>query len=161
MTQFLIRAFIKNRENTANRHVRAAYGNMACVVCVVCNVLLFLGKFLVGTLFGSVAIAADGLNNLSDASSNVVSLVGFKLGSRPADSEHPYGHARYEYLAGLAVSVMIMVIGVELLKESFLKVLHPTSVLFGWLTVAVLLASIAVKLWMSGFNKTIGGLIQS
>ena len=161
MTQFLIRTFIKNRENTANREVRAAYGNMACVVCVVCNVLLFLGKFLVGTLFGSVAIAADGLNNLSDASSNVVSLVGFKLGSRPADSEHPYGHARYEYLAGLAVSVMIMVIGVELLKESFLKVLHPTSVLFGWLTVAVLLASIAVKLWMSGFNKTVGSIIQS
>ena len=161
MTQFLIRTFIKNRENTANREVRAAYGNMACVVCVVCNVLLFLGKFLVGTLFGSVAIAADGLNNLSDASSNVVSLVGFKLGSRPADSEHPYGHARYEYLAGLAVSVMIMVIGVELLKESFLKVLHPTSVLFGWLTVAVLLASIAVKLWISGFNKTVGSIIQS
>ena len=88
---------------------------------MVCNLLLAGGKIAVGVLTGSVAITADGMNNLSDASSNVVSLVGFKLGARPADSEHPYGHARYEYLAGLAVSVMILVIGVELLKESFAK----------------------------------------
>lgn len=161
MTQFLIRTFIKNSQNTADRRVRADYGNLACIVCVICNVLLFLGKFLVGTLFGSLAIAADGLNNLSDASSNIVSMVGFKLGSRPADSEHPYGHARYEYLAGLAVSVMILVIGVELLKESVLKILYPTPVSFGWLTVVVLLASICVKLWMSRFNRSIGKTIQS
>ncbi len=108
--------------------MRTAYGNLACMVSVVCNVLLFAGKFTPWVLIGSMAITADGMNNLSDASSNVVSLVGFKLGARPADAEHPYGHARYEYLAGLAVSVMILVIGVELLKESFLKVLHPTAV---------------------------------
>ena len=120
---------------------------------MVCNLLLAGGKIAVGVLTGSVAITADGMNNLSDASSNIVSLVGFKLGARPADSEHPYGHARYEYLAGLAVSVMILVIGVELLKESFAKVLHPTEVAFSWLMVAVLLASILVKLWMSGFNR--------
>ena len=161
MTQFLIRLFVRDHEQTADRKVRAAYGNLACIVCVICNLLLFAGKFLVGTLFGSVSITADGLNNLSDASSNLVSLVGFKLGSRPADSDHPYGHARYEYLAGLAVSVMIMVIGVELFKESVIKVVHPTPVEFGWLTVAVLLASIAVKLWMSVFNKQVGGIIQS
>ena len=93
------------------------------------------------------------MNNLSDASSNIVSLIGFKLGSRPADSEHPYGHARYEYLAGLAVSVMILVIGVELFKESFAKTLDPTPVSFGWLTVVVLVASILVKLWMSHLNR--------
>ena len=121
MVDLLIHTFIKNYKNTADRAVRTAYGNLACVVSVVCNLLLFVGKTAVGTLAGSVSITADGMNNLSDASSNIVSLVGFKLGSRPADSEHPYGHARYEYLAGLAVSVMILVIGVELLKESFGK----------------------------------------
>ena len=143
MIQLLIRTFIKNADNTASRTVRTAYGTLACLVSVVCNLLLFAGKTAVGTLFGSVSITAEGLNNLSDASSNIVSLIGFKLGSRPADSEHPYGHARYEYLAGLAVSVMILVIGVELFKESFAKILAPTPVSFGWLTVAVLVASIS------------------
>lgn len=161
MVDLLIHTFIKNYKNTADRAVRTAYGNLACVVSVVCNLLLFVGKTAVGTLAGSVSITADGMNNLSDASSNIVSLVGFKLGSRPADSEHPYGHARYEYLAGLAVSVMILVIGVELLKESFGKVLHPTEVQFGWLTVVVLIASILVKLWMSVLKKKIGRTIQS
>lgn len=161
MVDLLIRTFIKNHENTADRAVRTAYGNLACIVSVVCNLLLFAGKTIVGTLAGSVSITADGMNNLSDASSNIVSLVGFKLGSRPADSEHPYGHARYEYLAGLAVSVMILVIGVELLKESFGKVLNPTPVQFGWLTVAVLIGSILVKLWMSFLNRKIGRAIQS
>ena len=141
--------------------MRTAYGNLACMVGIFCNVLLFAGKFVVGTLFGSVAIAADALNNLSDASSNVVSLVGFRLGAKPADDEHPYGHARYEYLAGLAVSVMILVIGIELLKESFLKVLHPTPVTFSVLTIAVLVVSILVKLWMSTFNREIGSRIKS
>ena len=161
MTEFLLRTFVKDAQNTADRAVRSACGNLACIVGIVCNVLLFLGKFIVGTLFGSLSITADAINNLSDASSNIVSLVGFKLGSRPADSEHPYGHARYEYLAGLAVSVMILVIGVELLKESFGKVLHSTEVQFGWLTVAVLIASILVKLWMSVLNRKIGRIIQS
>ena len=128
---------------------------------MVCNLLLAGGKIAVGVLTGSVAITADGMNNLSDASSNIVSLVGFKLGARPADSEHPYGHARYEYLAGLAVSVMILVIGVELLKESFAKVLHPTEVAFSWLMVAVLIASILVKLWTSRLNRQIGTAIDS
>ena len=128
---------------------------------MVCNLLLAGGKIAVGVLTGSVAITADGMNNLSDASSNIVSLVGFKLGARPADSEHPYGHARYEYLAGLAVSVMILVIGVELLKESFAKVLYPTVVAFNWVMVAVLAASILVKLWMSALNKHIGTAIES
>lgn len=108
-------------------------------------------------LSGSVAITADGLNNLSDASSNLVSLVGFRLGARPADSEHPYGHARYEYLAGLAVSVMILVIGIELLKSSFEKVLHPTEISFSVTMVLVLIASILVKLWMARLNRTMAG----
>ena len=161
MTKLLIRLFIRDPANIQDRTVRTAYGNLACMVGIVCNVLLFAGKFTVGTLFGSMAIAADALNNLSDASSNVVSLVGFRLGSKPADDEHPYGHARYEYLAGLAVSVMILVIGIELLKESFLKVLHPTPVTLSALTIAVLVVSILVKLWMSSFNRTVGRTIGS
>ena len=104
---------------------------------------------------------ADALNNLSDASSNVVSLIGFRLAAKAPDAEHPYGHARYEYLAGLVVSVTILAIGLSLLKESALKVLHPTPVAFSWLSIGVLAASILVKLWMSRFNKTIGQRINS
>ena len=161
MTEFLLRRFVKNYENVADRAVRSACGNLACIVGILCNVLLFAGKFTVGVLFGSVSITADAVNNLSDASSNVVSLVGFKLGSKPADKEHPYGHARYEYLAGLAVSVMILVIGIELGKESLAKIITPTAVEFSWLSAAVLVASILVKLWMSSFNHQVGKLIHS
>ena len=161
MTRLLIRLFIRHPEDTKDAAVRTAYGNLASVVGMVCNILLCLGKFVVGTLFGSIAITADALNNLSDASSNIVSLVGFKLASRAPDAEHPFGHARYEYLAGLVVSVTVLGIGFSLLKESVVKVLHPTPVQFGWLTVAVLVVSILVKLWMSGFNRTIGRIIAS
>ena len=161
MTQFLIRLFIRQPDHAQDPKLRAAYGNLACWVGVACNLLLCLGKLTVGTLFGSIAIMADALNNLSDASSNVVSLVGFKLAGKAPDAEHPFGHARYEYLAGLVVSVTILGIGFSLLKESVVKVLHPTPVMFSWLTVAVLIASILVKLWMSGFNRTIGRIIGS
>ena len=161
MTQFLIRLFIRQPDHAQDPKVRAAYGNLAGWVGMACNLLLCLGKLTVGTLFGSIAIMADALNNLSDASSNVVSLVGFKLAGKAPDAEHPFGHARYEYLAGLVVSVTILGIGFSLLKESVVKVLHPTPVMFSWLTVAVLTASILVKLWMSGFNRTIGRIIGS
>lgn len=161
MTKALIRLFVKNHENTRDPSVRGAYGLMASIVGIICNVLLFAGKFIVGTVFGSISIAADAVNNLSDASSNIVSLMGFKLASKPADEEHPYGHARFEYLSGLAVAVMVLVIGLELAKSSLDKIIHPQAVLFSWLSVAVLVVSIAVKLWMSVFNKTIGNLIDS
>ena len=161
MTQLLIRLFIRRPNSPQDPRARAAYGNLASVVGMVCNILLCLGKFVVGTLFGSIAITADALNNLSDASSNIVSLVGFKLAAKAPDAEHPYGHARFEYLAGLVVSVTILGIGFSLLKESVTKVLHPTPVQFGWLTVAVLVVSILVKLWMSGFNRAIGRIISS
>ena len=161
MTKALIRLFVKNHENTRDPAVRGAYGRMAGVVGIFCNLLLFAGKFIAGTVFGSIAIAADAINNLSDASSNIVSLIGFKLAEKPADEDHPYGHARFEYLAGLAVAVMVLVIGVELAKNSLDKILHPTPVVFSWLSVAVLAASILVKLWMALFNTHIGKLIDS
>ena len=161
MTEMLVRLFIKNRRDTTNPAVRAAYGNLASWVGIFCNLLLCTGKFLAGTLSGSISIAADAVNNLSDASSSVVSLIGFKLGARPADEEHPYGHARFEYLAGLAVAVMVLVIGVELLKSSAEKILHPAPVTFSWVAMGVLAASIAVKLWMALFNRTLGRRINS
>ena len=161
MTQLLIRLFIRHPENAKDPATRTAYGNLAGCVGMACNLLLCLGKLAAGTLFGSIAIMADALNNLSDASSNVVSLIGFKLASKAPDAEHPYGHARYEYLAGLVVSVTILAIGFSLLKESAVKVLHPTAVAFSWLSVGVLAVSILVKLWMSRFNRTVGGIIHS
>ena len=161
MTQFLIRRFIRHPNDPQDPATRTAYGNLASGVGMACNLLLCLGKLLAGTLFGSIAIMADALNNLSDASSNVVSLIGFRLAAKAPDAEHPYGHARYEYLAGLVVSVTILGIGFSLLKESVVKVFHPTPVAFSWLSVGVLAASILVKLWMSGFNRTIGRIIAS
>ena len=135
MTQLLIRLFVRHPDDTKNAAVRTAYGNLASLVGMACNLLLCLGKLAAGTLFGSIAIMADALNNLSDASSNVVSLVGFRLAAKGPDEKHPYGHARYEYLAGLVVCVTILAIGLSLLKESALKVLHPTAVVFSWLDV--------------------------
>ena len=161
MTQFLIRCFIKRPDDVKDAAVRTAYGNLASLVGMACNILLCIGKLLAGTLFGSIAIMADALNNLSDASSNVVSLIGFRLAAKAPDAEHPYGHARYEYLAGLVVSVTILAIGLSLLKESALKVLHPTPVAFSWLSIGVLAASILVKLWLSGFNRAVGKKINS
>ena len=161
MTQFLIRCFIKRPDDVKDAVVRTAYGNLASLVGMACNILLCIGKLLAGTLFGSIAITADALNNLSDASSNVVSLIGFRLAAKAPDAEHPYGHARYEYLAGLVVSVTILAIGLSLLKESALKVLHPTPVAFSWLSIGVLAASILVKLWLSGFNRAVGKKINS
>ena len=161
MTQLLIRLFIKHPSDTKDPAVRTAYGNLASLVGMACNILLCVGKLTVGTLFGSIAIMADALNNLSDASSNVVSLIGFRLASKAPDAEPPYGHARYEYLAGLVVSVTILAIGLSLGKESIGKVLHPTPVVFSWLSLGVLAVSIAVKLWMSRLNRTVGQRIAS
>ncbi len=161
MTEALIRLFIKNPEKTHDPAVRAAYGNLASWVGILYNLALCAGKFMVGTLSGSISVAADAVNNLSDASSSVVSLLGFRLGSRPADEEHPYGHARFEYLSGLAVAVMVLVIGLELGKTSLGKILAPTPVTFSWVTVGVLAASILVKLWMALFNRKVGGRIHS
>ena len=141
--------------------VRLQYGRAASIVGVGANALLFAMKLLVGTLSGSVAITADAVNNLSDASSSVVSLLGFKLADKPADEDHPYGHGRYEYLSGLMVAVMILVIGVELMKSSVEKILHPAPVAVSGALLAVLVGSILVKVWLSRFNRHIGQKIGS
>ncbi len=161
MTSLLIRLFVKNAENTERAEVRTAYGKLSGMVGIVCNLLLFAVKLTAGTISGSVSITADAVNNLSDASSGVISLLGFKLAAKPADADHPYGHARYEYLSGLFIAILILLIGVELFKSSFAKVLAPTAVSFNLLTVVILVLSILVKLWMALFNKTLGRKIRS
>ena len=140
---------------------RMASGRLAGLVGIISNAMLFAGKLTVGTLAGSVSITADAMNNLADAGSSAVTLPGFKLAEKPADEDHPYGHARFEYLSGLAVAVMILFIGFELAKSSFQKILHPQAVAFGWLTAAVLAGSMGVKLWLSLFNRRLGKKLQS
>lgn len=161
MTNLLLRLFVKNHNQVEDPMVRSAIGKMAGSTGIFCNTLLFVGKLLVGWVAGSVSIIADAVNNLSDASSSVVTLLGFRLAQQPADAEHPYGHARYEYLSGLVVAALILLIGAELAKSSILKIIHPSPVEFTIFTFIVLLASIAVKLWMMGFFGALGKKIRS
>lgn len=161
MTKFLLRLFVRDYDKPQEGKVRSAVGRFSGIVGIVCNALLFTMKLVVGTISGSVSITADAMNNLSDASSSIVTLLGFKLAEKPADAEHPYGHARFEYLSGLAVAAMILVIGVELAKSSLDKILNPAPVEFSVPVVVVLAASIAVKLWMAVFNKRMGDYIGS
>ncbi len=161
MTQLLLKLFVKDHKNTADPKVRSAYGKLAGLVGILCNLLLFAGKLLVGILSGAVSVTADAMNNLTDASSSVVTLLGFKLAERPADEEHPYGHARIEYLSALAVAAMILIIGVELAKSAWEKILHPAEVSLSLVSVVILVSSVVVKLWMSLFCKKLGTAIHS
>jgi len=161
MTKLLFRLFVKDPGDFSSPQTRGAVGALSGWVGIISNVMLFLGKLFAAVLSGSVSIAADAMNNLSDASSSIVTLLGFKLAEKPADDDHPYGHARYEYLSGLAVAALIIVIGFELAKSSVEKILNPSAVALSGVTVAVLLGSIAVKLWLSLFNRKLGKLIHS
>lgn len=161
MTKFLLRRFVGDYGDTKNLAVRAAYGKLSGTVGIILNALLFVLKLAAGILASSVSIIADAVNNLSDASSSIISLLGFKLAERPADKEHPYGHGRYEYLSGLMVAVLIMAIGVELFKTGVEKIINPEAVEFGMVTVIALTVSILVKLWLAVFNKKLGRAISS
>ena len=161
MTGWLVRTFVPDSENVGDPQVRTRYGLVASIVCIACNVALCLAKGAVGIATGSVSVVADAVNNLSDASSNVVSLLGFKLASKPADEDHPYGHGRFEYLAGLAVAILVTAIGVNLVMESVAKIASPEATEFGVATVVALVASMLVKLWMAAFNRALGRKISS
>lgn len=161
MQNWLVKKFVHDYENVHDINVRASYGKLSGKVGIFCNAFLFAVKFIMGTISGSVSITADAVNNLSDAASSVISLIGFKMAEKPADEDHPYGHARYEYLSGLTVAVMIILIGFELFKTSFDKVLHPSTVDFSIALVIVLAVSILIKLWMALFNKSLGKKINS
>lgn len=160
MTEFLLRLFIKGYPDTDERHTRSAIGKLAGKTGIVSNCLLVAGKLAVGILSGAVSVIADGLNNLSDLFSSVVTLLGFRLAQRPADKEHPYGHARYEYISALVVAASIFFIGFELAKSSLERIFAPQPVSFSYLTVAVLVFSMAVKGWLWYFygklSKKIG-----
>lgn len=156
-----MRLFVPQNKSPEDPETRLAVGRLSGITGIVCNAVLFGFKLAVGILSGSVAITADAVNNLSDAVSSVVTLLGFKLAERPADSEHPYGHARYEYLTGLAVAMLILVIGVELGKSSVEKILHPTAVAMSVPMIAVLAGAILLKGWMGIFNTRLGRHIDS
>lgn len=161
MIQFLIRHCIKNYEDTTNVKVRENYGKFSGAVGIASNLLLFAIKISTGLLFHSIAITADAVNNLSDSASSVVTLVGFKLSGKPADAEHPYGHARIEYLSGLIVSFSILVLGLQLVRSSFDKILHPENAEFSFIMVAVLIVAILIKVWQGTFYRKVGRSIGS
>ncbi len=161
MTDLLIRVFVKDFKNKENTAVRESYGKFSGLVGICTNLLLFVIKIAAGLIFHSIAITADAVNNLSDSASSVVTLVGFKLAGKPADAEHPYGHARIEYLSGLIVSLSILMLGFQLAQTSFAKVMHPEAAEFSYISIAVLLIAILLKIWQALFYKKVGGLIGS
>ena len=161
MTDLLCRLFIKDADNVKSPQVRSAYGTLSSVVGILLNIVLFAGKFLVGIISGSVAIRADAINNLTDAASQIVSLISFRIAAKPADRDHPFGHARIEYVASMIVSMSILIIAYQLLSDSVDKIINPVATEFRWVTVGVLAASILVKLWLGLFNRRIGKKIDS
>ena len=161
MIEFLVRHFVRDYQQVQDPAVRERYGVLSGGVGICLNLLLSLGKFFAGLLSGSIAVTADAFNNLSDAGSSVVTLVGFKLAGQKPDDGHPFGHGRIEYLAGLLVSLLILMVGVELGKTSIEKIFHPEAVDFSLITVVILICSILVKLWMSLFNRRLGRRIHS
>lgn len=161
MTDFLIHLFIKDPENYKDLKVRERYGTLSSMTGICCNILLFIIKFIMGTLSNSVAIISDAFNNLSDCLSCLITLAGYKLSAQPADKDHPFGHGRLEYLSSLVIAVIIVFVGLEFLKTSVEKLLHPEPVLFKTVAVAALIASIALKIWMYFFNTKLGKKINS
>lgn len=161
MTEFLVRRFVKNSDDINNPVVRGKYGMLSSITGIICNIFLFLLKYIMGTLSGSIAIVSDAFNNLSDSASCIVTLFGYKLAAKPADKDHPFGHGRMEYLTSLIIAAVIIVMGIELFKDSAEKVVHPEKVKFSLLVIISLAASIGIKLWMSVFNTKLGNKINS
>ncbi|MCI8558485.1 MAG: cation transporter [Lachnospiraceae bacterium] len=161
MVDFLVHKFVKDYQNVENARVRTEYGVMASTVGIICNILLFTGKFMVGLVLHSVSVQADAFNNLSDAASSVVGFVGVKMASKPADKDHPFGHGRIEYIAALIVSFLVIEVGLSFLKTAVGKIWEPEELSFSTISVLVLLISIGVKLWMAYFNRKLGRRIHS
>lgn len=161
MTRFLIRLFVRDSDQVEAPEVRRKYGTLSGVVGICCNAVLFALKLLAGLAAGSISVVADALNNLSDAGSSVVTLVGFRMAGRPSDDEHPFGHGRIEYISGLIVSLIIMLMGVELFQSSVDKILHPEELSFRWITIGVLGFSVLLKLWMAAFHREVGRRLSS
>ena len=161
MTEFLIKHFIKDYKEVEKVFVRTAYGVLASIVGIFCNVFLFAVKFVVGFILNSVSVTADAFNNLSDAGSSIISFVGVKMAEKPADRDHPFGHGRIEYIAALVVSFLVLEVGFTFLKDSIGKIRTPEALNFQTVSVAILIVSIAVKLWLGLFNRKLGERINS
>lgn len=161
MTELLVKTFVKDYQNTEEAKVRTAYGVLSSLVGIVCNLLLFLGKLAVGLVLHSVSVMADAFNNLSDAASSVIGFIGVKMAEKPADEEHPFGHGRIEYIAALIVSFLVIEVGFTFFKNAIAKIRTPEELSFNRISMGILLASVAVKLWLSFFNKKLGKRINS
>ena len=161
MTEFLVRRFVKEYNHVEEARVRTAYGAMASVVGIVCNVLLFAAKMAIGRLANSISVMADAFNNLSDAASSIVGFVGVKMAQKPADDDHPFGHGRIEYISAFIVAFLVIQVGLSLFKGSVEKLFHPDDLTFRWVSVLVLGLSVCVKLWLSLFNRKLGKRINS
>ena len=153
MTGFLVKKFVPDSENLQSAEVRTAYGMLSSIVGILCNALLFLAKLIVGIVINSVSVMADAFNNLSDAASSVISLVGVKIAARPSDKDHPFGHGRAEYISALLVAFVILEVGLSCIKSSFEKIFSPEAVNFSYISIAILVGSMLVKLWLSFFNR--------
>ena len=161
MTEFLVKHFVKDYKDVEKVSVRTAYGVLASIVGIFCNVFLFAVKFAVGLVLGSVSVTADAFNNLSDAGSSVIGFVGVKMAEKPADADHPFGHGRMEYIAALVVSFLVIEVGFTFLKDSVGRIRTPEAMSFSAVSVFILLLSIAVKLWLGLFNRKLGERIDS
>ncbi|AOR24604.1 cation diffusion facilitator family transporter [Clostridium taeniosporum] len=160
-SKFLVSKLIKNSDNTNDDKVRNSYGIVGGLIGILINFILFLIKISVGILCSSIAIIADAFNNLSDAASSLITIIGFKMASKPADKEHPFGHGRIEYLSALIVAFMVMLVGLQFIKSSLTRIINPESVNFETIPFILLLISIGLKFWLSGFNKFMGNKINS
>lgn len=161
MTDLLVKLFVKNRDDIDNQEVRTGYGVLSSVVGVICNIILFGIKIVIGTIINSISITADAFNNLSDAVSGVISFVGVKLASRPADKQHPFGHGRYEYIAALIVAFLVLQVGFSCFKSSITKIIHPEEVGFQLVLIIILIISVFLKIWLGFFNRKLGNRINS
>lgn len=161
MTEFLVKHFVKEHEEIEKLSVRTAYGVLSSIVGILCNVFLFAVKWAVGFFMHSIAVMADAFNNLSDAGSSIIGLVGVKMASKPADEDHPFGHGRIEYIAALIVAFLVMEVGFTFLKDSISKIQNPVEINFQIVSVVILILSVGVKLWLGMFNKKLGKKIDS
>lgn len=161
MSSWLLKTFVKDYDNVTNSKVRTAYGILASVVGIICNVILFAIKLIIGLVLGSVAVMADAFNNLSDAASSIIGFVGVKMADKPADEDHPFGHGRMEYIAALIVAFIVIEVGLSFFKSSIEKISNPQSITFSLVSVIILAVSICIKLWLGFFNRKLGNRINS
>ncbi|WP_243449399.1 cation diffusion facilitator family transporter [Clostridium acetobutylicum] len=161
LVKFIVSKFIKDYSNISNKKVRENYGILSSIMGLIVNLILFVIELSIGIFINSIAVIADAFHNLADVSASVITLIGFKLSNKPADKEHPFGHGRVEYLSALLVSAIILLVGVEFIKTSFLRILSPEPVSFNLISFIIMLIAIPLKLWLSLFNKNIGKKINS